>query len=414
MEISAKFSELGIVITRDTLQRLKVLVHRFETRREHGRALNTPLLGVTPISFQPEDADAFYALFNIRKERQITDLLREVTAVDMSRKVSSNPFNHLAIWVIHLSKSLLKNTRDQDEFAFYVAKYLHYRFFTSIVGQHLPHGANENVMQYTIDHLSSKFSSVQKGTWRNVIEARAADLTGKNSIHRGTLERGGPDLDMIYVITDAQSRMRDLIKNVTGPYYENYERRNAIDTFSSVGEIDGEKIIISKTSSHEAMISGAVSEIMNVRELIEPDIINSLCNSFKVVTPKAFQALLQSVSSLAVTQRKKQLTDKDTYVEDGVTYVGVTSLVRDIVQSAYRYCVTNNFPLNDRVLVYSKVKSAYSASRTNDKYIISVKNRAGILVDALTTSTHSATKASLRIAFIMYIVYKALKHAPTR
>jgi len=95
---------------------------------------------------------------------------------------------------------------------------------------------------------------------------------------------------------------------------------------------------------------------------------------------------------------------------DGPIYIGARALIAAIIQTSLRYCINNRIPLSNRSQVWVNLKNVYSSSRVSTPEILAVKQSVEYFVDSLNRTKRESTKASLRLAVIMYCVYKSFKY----
>lgn len=408
--IAKAFQTLGITITPREQKAMIDLLIRFETRGTHIIAFNSQHLGVYPVAFKDEDRAAIFDLFNV-KERDVAALVKQIPTINTDFKVISDPFNLLCIWVIHLSLSMIPKPQEQAEFALAVAKYLHYRYFTSLVNHFFPHGTNEKIMAATISRLSRKYDIITEGTWRRLIEARCRTLVSAGTLHYNSFVNGEPDDKITYILSDTQSRMRERVKNISNSYHDVKLLGAEIKSRSATLEIDGEKILVHTVSALDTMVTNIYAEVNNVRSFVEPVMVRSMARQFTAISASGLNQVLTKFSALAKEQNiSKELDDAVILRKDDTKTVGTRVLVRDIIQSAYSYCIRHNIPLSNKADAYIRIKNVFSSSRIADEAINDVKERTGILIDDLMDTNRETTKASMRIAFLMYICFKGLKY----
>jgi hypothetical protein len=281
--IATALSELSVVISEKAILEVANLVIRFELRGEHPQAFNGPTLGVHPMRFDvPSDRDALFNIFGIT-ELQLVNIVKTIQSVDMSRKVTSDVFNIFCIWLIHMSYVYVRSKEVREKFQLDVMKYLHYRYFTSLVNHSFPHGANSGVMSAVINSLTNRFDIVKHGTWKKTIEERCKDLLSKSSIHRTVLETGQDDKAFLYAISDTQSRMRDKVKEIATVYYNQHASGISIGHTSLVSEVDGKKLIASPRAVVDSVVMSVVTEVANIREFIDDAYMTSVTKEFTAV-----------------------------------------------------------------------------------------------------------------------------------
>ena len=408
--ISKAFSDLGIVLTNDHVRKLERAIATFETRKDHALALNSQMLGVYPIAFTSSDRSFLFELVGI-KEKDLVRIVENIPSIDTDHRVVSDAFNLLCVWLIHAAYLFLNNKRARESFQLNIAKYMHYRFFTSIVNYYFSHGASEPVMMATINQLSGKFDIVTYGTWKATLEARSQDLLSEKSIHRNAFLNMDDDEGVKRVITDTQTRMRDKIKNVARIYYDNKDNNARIDSKSMVKDSEDEGKYLSQTSSTiDAMISTVTSDLMNKNRWIHASTVSAVAKQFKSVSQTMLKTTLEDMSATATSQVKRRTVDHVEKTRDGYRYHGIRVLVAQIIRTTYRYIVINRISMNNRVVLYNKIHSAYASSRISDKNINDVKTSMSLMLDDMNKTSRETTKSSLRLAIIMYIVLKTFRH----
>ena len=130
--IQSEFSKIPLNLTPDVTNHMRQLVIGFETRGTHALALNSPLLGVHKLAFVPSDKSAFFSVLGVA-ESLIRETVKRCPSINPEFNVISDPLNLLAIWAIHRAHVTIKNPTARRAFQIDVAKFLHYKFFGSVV-----------------------------------------------------------------------------------------------------------------------------------------------------------------------------------------------------------------------------------------------------------------------------------------
>lgn len=410
--ISAAFSKLEIPITQREILLMERLVISFEMRDSHVLALNGQLLGVYPMAFTDHDRAAFFEIFGLR-ESDITRIIKGIPSINKEFKVASDAFNVLAAWIMHLGHVLIKQDKVRDKFLVNVAKYLHYRFFTSFVNHMLPHKANEATMLATISRLTKKFDIITYGTWKAVIEARCKNLVGPDSLHKKTIATADDDKAFIYLIIDTQTRIRDKVKLIITEYHKARKEGASVQNKSATMEIDGEKLIIQTVSTFDAMIANMVIEVLNITVFVNRNTVHFVSRRFNTISTSMLQQALTQMSQVATEQSKAGTLDAMLKLNNkGIIPVGMRAVVSDIIQSSYRYCMRNSVPLDNRAALFIRLQNIYSSSRIADPNINRVKASVAHFVESLDISPRESTKPSLRLAIILYVILKSMKYLP--
>ena len=407
-------SQLGIKITNKQIAQMESAVIHFEIRGSNPLTLNGQTIGVYPIAFIDSDRSALFHIFGI-EESDMRDAIEAIPTIQKEWKVASDPFNVLCAWVMHLAFIYIRQDRIRHAFLMNVAKYLHYRFFTSIVNHNFIHGANEGVMQAAINSLSRKYDLVVYGSWRKTIEARCEDLISNKSIHYDVLQTGSPDKAFVYLLSDIQSRLRDKIGNITEIYYTFHREGVTIDTQSTVKtDADGEKILTQKTSVFDSTITNMTQEILNLVSFLDSDDIKLVTSKGSSVSPDLLRAVIVDMSELAASQVASRQFDQVEKTKHGTIDVGMRVLIANLLRTSYAFCINNGVNMNSKIAIYQALRNAYSSSRIADPDILRVRNSMANFVDKLGRTKREATLSALRICVIMYVVVRSFQYLPSR
>lgn len=405
------FSELDIKITDRMILGFERMVIGFETRLpSHLIALNSQTIGIHPIAFNSSDRNALFELCGVT-EKQVSTAIHQIPAVNPMFKVVSDPFNFLSAWLLHLAVIYISDPTVRLRFQLAVAKYLHYRFFTSLVNHRLPHGANEAVMTAVVNSLTKKFDIITYGSWRKAIEARCLDLLAVNSIHYDAIQSATPDANFLKIIYDTQTRIRDKVNTFCEIYYDFYKEGIQIGSKAATSlDREGEKILISKNSVFDAAITNITIDILNINQFVDRTAVAQIASQFNAISIPMLSAVLAEWSALATAQTKTHQFDYVQTTKSETLYIGARVLITAIIQTSFRYCITNRIPLTNKSQVWIQLRNVYSSSRVMIPDILAVKESVGHFIDGTKKTSRDSTKASLRLALIMFIVYKAMKY----
>lgn len=402
--------EVPLEITPFMVKTIQLLMYSYESRQKHPQALNSPLLGVYPMFFTTQDQKNLFDVCGTSMEA-VKKLTRKCPAINQKFKVTSDPYNLLSMWVIH-SAIISSNITDTEKYnlSMVVAKMLHYKFFTSFVGHSYPHGADEATMKAVVNSLTKKFDIIEYGTWKATIEARCDDFLDNRSIHYNTLTRFDDDHRILYMLSDTQTRMRNKVKNINEIYYDFKKKGDAIASSSLNTNIDGEKIMRDIVTTSDSMSTNISGEILNINQWIENRYVKFICDVFPNITPVLFRQLLVSFSNLASIQSRKGLLDKVVKTDGRTQYVGSRVLVRAVLEKTYEACKRARVNPKSKNDILIKARNAYSASRISDNDIIDVKESVNTVIVKCVNVNREATIASLRVAFIYYIMLKSFEY----
>ena len=378
---------------------------RYETRDSHPSALNTPLLAVDNLGFFPKDTMALFDILGVNRDE--FKLAVKQSSIDPSFRVASDEYNLLTVWAAYNFFNTTVISRDlKDKVIQSLFFMLLVKFFSSVVRHSFPYHANRAIMEATIDSLSDKFDIKHKetNTWKLIMEHRAELMAeqGSANIHLNTMKTFMPDKKVTYIITDLQTRIRTKIRLVAQAYYEAVKNGNAVMEGTLTGEdMEGEKTIKELQNSYDAMIESICNKVLNAQQFIRNDYVKVVCALCSNVRPEMMRNVLMQFSAKATAQYHK--SKGDSLDKSGKLFDGYHLLISNMIQRTYRACIMDKVPLK-RVHILKKAMNLYRSSRINDPTVLAVKNTVDAFIDSTKVSSRDATNASLKIAFILYII----------
>lgn len=453
---------LRLNIDQKLAQALIHLVEAYETRGTNPMAFNSYMLGRDPCVFKSTDRDDFFDLFTVEPQhlagivarvsdngrrticglnntsltgfvkQAITSFLndspnmaRGVTAGEVRKWVSdsnavntnfavvSDPLNLFITYVIHVVLTSKLPDKIKNLAAFKTLMFLQYKFFTSLVNFRYKYKPSEDAMVATFESLTNRYDIKVYGTWRKVMEARAAQLLDSNSIHHKTLVRYDDDRAILYFITDVQTRIRNQINLFTEEFMRIKDQQDTIGSYTLTGnDKEGEKIILDNNDIFDSTSVSVFNASLSLSQFLDDQIINFVAGNgrlFSTLNASTFRSLLVAFSEYAVKQSRANKAEEIKVVDGVEIDVGPKTLIFNIVQKSFRYCVNSKVPLNRPLQVLMSVRDIYSASRTSDPGILRVKASVSYLLDNITSITRESTISALRIGFIVYIIALAIK-----
>ena len=453
---------VDIEITQASLQAIITLVQRYETREDHPQALNTPYLGIHKAYFKDSDREALFNLFNtdtkaisgivnenckrndlffdISIKNFVKDFLKEIrqpnylvkgitntsyitsselktiisdiTTVNSDFKVVSDPFNIFISYLIH--KILNTNFQEilKHKAVYSLIMYLQYKFFTSLVNYRFRYTPSEQVMAAMYESLSDKYDIKTYGTWKALMEARAALFTDpKNSIHYASLKDYTDDKKIIYFISDVQTRIRNQVNAIYQEFQKAKELNDKIGTYSTTGkDKDDEKMINGVEQGFDLAIANVYNDTLSITRLLEDRNIKIVVGLYKNTNVTTFRSTLIRISEESVKQTKSGKADLIQEINGQSVIIGIHALIENIIQKSYRYCINNNVNLNSPLEIIKGVKDAYSSSRILDEGIARVNRSVEKIILDLKMVTRVASVASYRLGFITYIILLSFRY----
>lgn len=413
-KIKEMFDSLNIpAVTANNAKNIIAFCRSYELRKGNVEALNSPYIGLSKMYYLPKDQDIPFEEFGISRN-DLTAAMKKCKAIDFNHKVTSNPFNLFVIWLVHCfinSKQVPANLSHEVQMA--LLKLLHYRFFTSRVNHLFPHGTNEEIAVATVERLSGKFDikKPETATWKLVMEARSRDVLDPSSIHYKSLKAFGPDYQILYVISDINTRLRNKLSLITDTYYDTKEHNERVKHYGISDEIDGEQVLKSVEAIYEQMVLGLSSDFLSVDSLLDAQKIKIVCGFNKNVNPALMRSLLIKFSDKAVNQYRHGKSKSIKTVKGSSVAEGYLALIQEIVTVTYAAVLRNkDVNVKSKLSILEKTQHIYKASRISDQALLDVKTSVAYWVDEARLTSREETKGALRIAFITYIILKSFDY----
>lgn len=408
--------EAPIIPERYHYEKLKRYVLSWEQRGDNLIGLTSPYFGEHPVLFIESDEMFIYELFGFNR-RSIVNIIADIDAIRKDFRVASHPFNVFSMWILHRlwTKSKLSEN-DKKDFTFLLGKFFIYRFFTSIRSHYFPHGINVSIMEQVHKGLNNQSDIIVYGTWKAVIENFVEKhFANEKFKHIKVLKASGfTDNSFIFIITDANTKIRSRIKNITSAYYEiKDDPKRRVVSQDAVVEVDGKKLLRENVSFLDDMVFG-VSEMVENKEILLSDgraigwVVDKILTG---VSKRKFMFILENFSTIASNQKEMKINKEDIYIEyqEHSTYPNINLLTKDIVRATYRYCISKKVDIENKVLVLKTARNVYPSSRISDEDILSIRERMGIIVRDLVKTNRDATLSSLRTAIIIYLITQSFK-----
>lgn len=403
-EIKDKLTQrFPLAIKQTHVDQIKKMVVGWELSPMRTDALYTATLGVHRAKFFQSDKEKLFNMFHLTQE-EFLDSLRDISTIDLTRGVSGNPFNIFVVWTAHRVAISSLTARDKEETIIYLYKYLNYSFFTSIVNESLfKQGANEALMQYTLETLSDKSDIKLSTSWHAEIDSLVKHTRDAGSLWKKHEKTFTPDVSALNLIVYQQNNLRRKLVRLANVYYDLYNRGTKIEA-SSMLNSTGDKVVMREVEAViPEMIMSVVNKAPNHDVLIDPKKVEDIAKACKVSGSK-LMTVLRKFSELAAEQQASGRDSEVTGKGSRQIIVGYKRLVTEIIQSTYREAVLDERCNMSQVAVYRKARSIYTSSRITNPDILLVKRSTYALLKDILKTRREATLTAFRMAFLLYIV----------
>ena len=168
------------------------------------------LIAVTDI-----DKDNFFNLFGINKKELISTIASATSKINDKanwKLIQQNPlFSLLYMTIRHY---IIK--KDDNGIKAAITMYA-LASYPSVFSLFFKHGAKEDVMAYTIDNLTEKFTIKKEGT---IFKTLISSITGSFTFLKKEFI-GADDVEIVRWVTRIRNDQKSLIKKIANLYYEN-------------------------------------------------------------------------------------------------------------------------------------------------------------------------------------------------
>lgn len=363
---------------------------------EHMQFFGGALLGVNVLRFTDADIAKFYEEVVDVDLIGLTSDIRKLKTINHTFKVGGDIFNLTLVYCMHrfLTSSKLKD-KDRQRAAYDTALIFFYRCAAALLSSYFTYPADPKLAQMAYANLSNKHLIKKLGSWNAVMHYRASDLSGIKGIHRQSFLSFKDDIANVYIITDSQNRIRDLIKN----YYAEFDRARLAGerlgvTSSSWTDGEGEDSLKEKTNDVQGIVTYIRSIMPDKHSFIKDELIRVVVNINVNTSFRMVKAVLGWLSDALADPKTSKLVDE--------------FVSKVIVQSMY--FIDNQMELrnkNDFPYILKQLKNLYLSTRTTDPDIDDIREKGFKLLKIFDPKTSDSLTLSTRTTIILYISLRA-------
>ncbi len=386
----------NLVASKELADRLTEFQIKFITKnQDHMEFFGGNLTGVQTVRFTPADMDKFFIDVLEIDEDEVREGLYGLPVINRDRKVSSDAFNNVCMYVIHLFLSdgrMADKVKEQGAKA--CALILLYRYLTSQLYNGFKYPADPQVAVATYASLNNKFVLKQLGSWNAVLEARTKDLIEPGRIHYEVLKQYFKDEKILYAITDSQGRVRDIFKNIYSKFMEVHERGERTKSSSNTFNFEGEEFLKDKTRGLAVYINYINSIIEDKGSFVKDELVQAVAGVVHTAPPKFIEEALKWMSDNARFTNQKEIKE-------------FTELV--LVHS-FGYLQDNRTVVarsTNLIALVTVLRGAYMSSRTSEADILRLRVLGEKILKKAIRTNNSSVIASVRTSLMLYIVIRA-------
>ena len=380
------------------LERYKI---EFITKnKDHAEFFGGNLIGCYNVKMTPTDRDKiFYDILKI-DERDVAKQ-NDRFIPKKYYNVAGDDFNLALVWLAHAIRRSDLPEKDKINGEAICMEILQYKFFTSRLWKHWRYQCSIAESEATLASLNNKFAIKQKGSWNKVIRDRALEIVDREkSIHKDTISymkkdialKGEKDPSVAYLLTDTQSRIRDMLKNIFDVFLNVHEQGKKITGQSKIQVFEGEKSFKDDINLHTKLGQYLHAIVPDKNSFIKKELTDLIIKTLPTMSPKLLNNTLLYVSD--------KYSDKNTIIPE---------LLDKILEHCITYLSVNNDlrkNKNDISFLLSKMKGIFSSSRSTDPLLLEIRDNTEKLVVEATKTKIPAQVAATRTGLLLYILLR--------
>ncbi len=382
------------------LRRVQSIQEGFVNKKpEHIEFFGGTLTGVQTVRFTDLERDRLFDMLLESDEDLIEDALYKLRdehgnyVIDRTHKRGSDVFNICTVYLIHkVHNSTLLDENQRMDAKRRLCVFMIYKFLTSLMYWYFQYPADEATAKATYTRLSMKFALKQHGSWGATLMNMANNMVADSSVHISVIEKMDHDYNVERMINDIQSRVKDMLKNIYAVFAETHASGEKIASSSSHSEIEGEIELKDRTktiSVYSRYVKGILSD---KNTYIRPELVHVVTNMMPTMPPRLFNQTLTWTCDHYFGATSKVVDDAvDIVMEHAIEYLSAN---RDIAKT-------------DVGRMLERLRGAYTSSRSTDKRLMDARSRVENVVRQATGSKNENAVASVRTAWMLYLVARA-------
>uniref|UniRef100_A0AB39CCV7 Virion structural protein n=1 Tax=Pseudomonas phage RVTF4 TaxID=3236931 RepID=A0AB39CCV7_9VIRU len=392
----------GVVLDRAFCMRVINFVTRFMNKNaDHSAFFGGALLGVNPIRWFPSDREQWYdEVLKINDDLLQYDFLK-LDVIDPSHNVNSDSFNHIPAFLcrkLMLNTSLPGNLRDETMIALFTL--LHIKYLTSLLSRRFQYPAKREVAEATFMSLNYKWDIRRLGSWHALIRDRCLSIIGTDTNYTDHIFGARNSLTDYWstrVVTDTQSRIREVINKIYAVYVQVLKEGGKVISTSEMGiSTDGDSFLKDKVNGFGSYLRYGKEIITNEANFVRPELMGVIERAMQDSMPaQPFEDTLKYMVR-NVGQARMQHIDK--MLEECLLYVF------DQMQSE-RTAIQRSNDLEGLIL---KIKSKLMASRSSDPRVLYLRDVGERVVADATGVKNKAVLAATRTGIMLYMTLRVM------
>lgn len=386
----------GLDIGRELAKKIHAYQVGFVNKNpEHTQFFGGNLTGVHIVRFTDDDRNRWFSDILKVEPSPLEARLHELPDVNPEFHISSDVMNLSCAWLLHaIDASALLNDKQKHTAKVDVLLVLQYKYLTSLLFHYFRYPADKSTAEATYEQLSFKYALKVSGSWGALLLARCEDVLAPRSIHHETIRTMDDDKQVVYLLNDAQGRIRDMLKNIYSVFLEVSRSGMRHQSTSAVVEHDGVEILRDRMKSLESYGRYISSVVTDENSFIREELTVVIERIMHTMSPTLFQMSLQWMSHH--------------YSDTGNTVVD--DVLKQTLVHSFDYLSTHRALVRDThdlPKLLSTLRGVYMSSRSTDPSLLLLREKTEGLVVLATKNKNSSAIASVRTGVLLYIVLRS-------
>lgn len=359
---------------------------------EHVGFFGSNLTGVSRIVFDSDDRNSWAIEILDIDELEIKTRVRALAHIGKDWVRGTDGVNLSLIYTMHLiHHSTLSNSSKRKAITNCLV-ILQVKFLSSLLYGYFKYPVSEKLALAVYDALSRKFYIKKYGTWLAILQARAESIYDHD--HKTTIATFETDERIQYMITDIQTRIKSMILNIYSVTMQLNAKGIGVSSKSMMQEMEGQLEVKAIERDFDTYLNYIQEVIQEPRAFIKDDLANIISDSITTMPIKLLYDVLLAISEKAQLDDKK-LSEK---TEDILIYTF----------DHFRENKRSVADLSNLGKLVITLKSLFTASKTNSKTVIELRDYFDKIVKANIKSRNPATIAGVRTGVVLYIILRTL------
>lgn len=372
----------------------KFLIGFLSKNDDHVNFFGGNLIGVYRVRWNYSDSDTWWDdIFDIDE----TLLKRDLDRLDVivpDRIVSSDALNHAFIYTLHrIHESNKINDTLREETKIRLMTIMNMRFLTSLLARYYPYGADPGVAERVYNRLSKRYDLKVYGNWGKMLYMRSENYVSPQGRYYKTYTEYVNDPEILIMITDAQGRIRETVKEITALFHKTLQEDAKILSNSSTISIDGTKLL-KDLQRQSSIYTRYIKQVIVSKDSYKKDALESIVyKAVPSLTPDFYDKLTNTFLERFTDKKQGKILNE---------------LVDTILTFSFDFLKSNDIKLNDLPGITYRLKHVYMSGRVKDEDLEKARSLYEKLVEMTDKKMKNTPTIPERCAFMLYLVLRTL------